>query len=121
MHDETSDRDGVEIDPEGYRADLHILVDVRPREWQRQRREGLGLSAGHKDGVVPLGYIQFYAIDMSDQKRVLMDMERMIRKCAIEHRPFLVVAGDHVVEQWLVRVEQSTLLEIDQRHVPVVV
>src|SRR4029450_12110869 len=80
MHDETPDRLGVEIDTEGDRADLHILVEVRPRVRQRQRPDGLRLSTGNKDGVVPLGYIELYAVDVGDQKRVLVDVERVVRK-----------------------------------------
>src|SRR5436190_24090154 len=67
MHDETPHGPGVEIDTEGDRADLHILVEVRPGEWQRQRPEGLGLSTGHKDGVVPLRYIELYTVDVGKQ------------------------------------------------------
>src|SRR5438046_4119636 len=66
MHDETPHSDGVEIDAKGYRADIHILVEVRPRGRQRQWPGGLRLSTGHKDGVVPLGCIELYAIDMSE-------------------------------------------------------
>src|SRR5437762_14152442 len=66
MHHETSHRVGIEIGAEGDRSELHILVEV----WLigiARKSCGLRLSTGHKDGVVPLGCIELYAIDMSEQ------------------------------------------------------
>ena len=50
-----------------------------------------------------------------------MNVERMIGVAAIDHRPFFVVSGDHILEQGLAAVEHSILLEVDTRHKLVVV
>src|SRR4051794_19733464 len=73
MHDETPDSLGAEVDAKGYRADIHILIEVWLMGIARKSR-GLWLSPGNKDGVVPLGPIEFNAVDVGDQKRVLMDV-----------------------------------------------
>ena len=59
---------------------------------------------------------QGFAIDLGDQYVILMEMKGMVRECSIIHRPFFVVAGDHVGKQGLGRVEQSLLFEVDPWH-----
>src|SRR5436190_15613418 len=79
MHDETPDSLGVEIDAKGYRADIHILIEV----WLiglARKSCGLWFSPGNEDSVVPFRLVEFYTVDVGEQKRVLMDVERMIRK-----------------------------------------
>src|SRR5438105_3873556 len=112
MHDKASDGPGIEVDPKGD-GPVPSLVDVwLPRggkltatQRRRARLSGLRNGARDKDGVMPLRCGERLAVYLGDQKMILMDVERMVAKRTINHRPLFVIARNHVVEQWFVWVE----------------
>src|SRR6267378_2125028 len=53
---------------------------------------------GHNEGVVPFGPGEGYVVDLGDQNWILMDVEWMVRKRPIDHRPFFIIVGNHVPE-----------------------
>lgn len=104
---EAADRDRVKVDAKSDRADW-VRIDINAggeSSWLRLRTR-------HDHGVVPFWRGQRLAVDLGEQEMVLMDVERMIGKRAIEHRPFLVCARNHVIEQWLVRVKQPSFTKL---------
>src|SRR5436190_7107209 len=110
MHDKAPDGPRIEIGPKRDGSEGNILIDV----WHTPI--GLRHCARNKDRVMPLRRGESLVVDLGEQKMILMDVERMIGKGTIGHRPLFVIAGDHMTEQWSVWVEQPILLEINTRH-----
>src|SRR5437763_262648 len=112
MHDKAPNRPWIEVDPKGD-GPVPSLVDVwLPRrgkltatQRRRARLGGLRNGARDKDGVMPLRCGERLAVYLGDQKMILKDVERMVAKGTINHRPLFVIARNHVVEQWFVWVE----------------
>src|ERR1700720_1918582 len=84
----------IEVRPKGNRSrrriiDVHGLPYRLSRLWQGTR---------NIQGVVPFWLGQSDTVYLGDQHMILVDVERMVSKRAIEHRPFFVVTGHHVGE-----------------------
>lgn len=94
MGDEGADRNWIEVSPERDRAKSHAGISNRDRIGLSR----LWIGRGDDDRVVPFRHRQRSTIDGSDQERILMHLERMIRKGAIDDCPLLVVSRIHVVE-----------------------
>src|SRR5439155_8053396 len=108
-HDKAPDRPRIEIGPKCDRS-VRNIIDVwllrgkvrikytAMPPWRRARTIRLRLRAGNKDGVMPLGPRERLVVDFDKQKMILMDVERMVGKRTIDHRPLFVISGNHVFE-----------------------
>src|SRR5208282_165332 len=114
MRDKAAHRNWIKMNSKGNRSKC-LVIDVR------RERTSWRDYAWHDDSIVPFRSGKGLAVYLGDQKRVLMNVKRMVAKRAIDDGPLFVVVRDHVVEQRLVRVKQPVFFKIGQRHIRIAI
>jgi len=96
-----------------HKAPDSIRIKVRPKRHGPERRlvnilgiiARLGLGRGQNQRVMPLRHGETLSVHVREQKRILMDVEDVIREGTVDHRPLLEVPNDHIVKQRLILVK----------------
>ena len=94
-----------------HKAPDSIRIEVRPKRHGPERRlvNILGIIArlgrGQNQRVMPLRHEETLSVNVREQKRILMDVEDVIREGTIDHRPLLKMPDDHIVKQRLILVK----------------
>ena len=96
-----------------HKAPNGIRVKACPKRHGPERRlvnilgisARLGLGRRQNQRVMPLRHGETLAVNVREQKRMLMDVENMVREGAVDHRPLLEVPDNHIVKQGLLLVK----------------
>jgi hypothetical protein len=74
---------------------VEIIVHIGLREIRSGRHWE---CCRHDERVVPFGLCESASVYFGHQERILMNVERMVRKGAVEDRPLFVISRNHIVE-----------------------